>query len=259
MVTHPTYTIAAPDILFIDAVRLIPKPPYRIEPLEVLLINVTDTLPNQPISARTPFRPKAPSTSASRTAPSRRRPDPGSDSEQRFATTWATSCATRRSPSPWPSSAACSRFAASIWSGPTAPSAWAPTAAVYVAGMTLARPSASSRNTCREYLLNPEIVRGRVRLQQQGLLRDLRRRRLWPAGAPLPDHRQRNGARRHRQRPGPGAGFVQAAHLAGPPVACTHPCNQILPVDWKAITEGGSTARTTRSSPATASTSTPTA
>ena len=33
----------------IDTIRLVPKPPYRIEPLEVLLVKVTDTLPGQPI------------------------------------------------------------------------------------------------------------------------------------------------------------------------------------------------------------------
>jgi polysaccharide export outer membrane protein len=48
--SHPPYTVAPPDILFIDTARLVPKPPYRIEPLEVLLIQVTDTLPNQPIN-----------------------------------------------------------------------------------------------------------------------------------------------------------------------------------------------------------------
>ncbi|MFO0969052.1 MAG: polysaccharide biosynthesis/export family protein [Gemmataceae bacterium] len=49
-VSHPPYTVAPPDILVIDAVRMIPRPPYRIEPLEVVLVNVTDTLPGQPIS-----------------------------------------------------------------------------------------------------------------------------------------------------------------------------------------------------------------
>jgi len=48
-VSHPPYTISPPDILYLDALRLIPKPPYRMEPLEVLAINVTDTLPGQPI------------------------------------------------------------------------------------------------------------------------------------------------------------------------------------------------------------------
>ena len=50
MVSLPPYTVAPPDILYIDAVRLVPKPPYRVEPLEVLAIQVTDTLPNQPIN-----------------------------------------------------------------------------------------------------------------------------------------------------------------------------------------------------------------
>jgi polysaccharide export outer membrane protein len=49
-VSHPPYTIAPPDIITIDAVRLVPRPPYRVEPLEVLFISVTDTLPNQPIN-----------------------------------------------------------------------------------------------------------------------------------------------------------------------------------------------------------------
>ncbi|HWY88681.1 MAG TPA: polysaccharide biosynthesis/export family protein [Gemmataceae bacterium] len=48
-VSHPPYTIAPPDIITIDAVRLVPKPPYHVEPLEVLYLNVTDTLPNKPI------------------------------------------------------------------------------------------------------------------------------------------------------------------------------------------------------------------
>ena len=48
----PPYTIAPPDILFLDAIRLIPKPPYRIEPLELVLLDVTDTLPGQPIKGQ---------------------------------------------------------------------------------------------------------------------------------------------------------------------------------------------------------------
>ncbi len=50
MTTHPAYVIEPPDILYIDAIRIIPKPPYRIEPLDVLLIQVAETLPNQPIA-----------------------------------------------------------------------------------------------------------------------------------------------------------------------------------------------------------------
>jgi len=41
--------VSPPDILFLDALRMLPKGPYRIEPLEVLLITVTGTFADQPI------------------------------------------------------------------------------------------------------------------------------------------------------------------------------------------------------------------
>ncbi|HTU17421.1 MAG TPA: polysaccharide biosynthesis/export family protein [Gemmataceae bacterium] len=55
MTTLPSYIIEPPDILFIDAIRIVPKPPYRIEPLDVLIIQVGETLPNQPIGGTTPY------------------------------------------------------------------------------------------------------------------------------------------------------------------------------------------------------------
>lgn len=50
MVSHPPHRVAPPDILTIDLIRLVPRPPYRLEPLETLSIAVSDTLPNQPIN-----------------------------------------------------------------------------------------------------------------------------------------------------------------------------------------------------------------
>jgi polysaccharide biosynthesis/export protein len=50
MTSHPPYTVAPPDVLLINAIRLVPKGPYVLEPLEVLQIAVTDTLPGQPIA-----------------------------------------------------------------------------------------------------------------------------------------------------------------------------------------------------------------
>jgi hypothetical protein len=32
--SHPTYTVETPDILQINATRVIPLPPYRVEPLD---------------------------------------------------------------------------------------------------------------------------------------------------------------------------------------------------------------------------------
>jgi polysaccharide export outer membrane protein len=48
----PCYIIEPPDILLLDAVRIVPKGPYRIEPLDVLQIIVADALPNQPIAGQ---------------------------------------------------------------------------------------------------------------------------------------------------------------------------------------------------------------
>jgi protein involved in polysaccharide export with SLBB domain len=56
-VSHPPYTVAPPDVLIIDVLRLVPRPPYRIEALELLIINVTGTLPNQPIMGPNPLAP----------------------------------------------------------------------------------------------------------------------------------------------------------------------------------------------------------
>jgi len=53
----PTYVIEPPDTLLIDAVKLVPKPPYKIEPLDILQILVIGTLMDQPISGQYPVDP----------------------------------------------------------------------------------------------------------------------------------------------------------------------------------------------------------
>jgi polysaccharide export outer membrane protein len=47
--TLPPHRVAPPDVLLIEALRLIPKGPYRLEPLEVIQIDVPDALPKQEI------------------------------------------------------------------------------------------------------------------------------------------------------------------------------------------------------------------
>lgn len=49
-VSLPPYVIEPPDILLIDAVRIVPLTPYCIEPLDVLAIQVLGTLPDEPIA-----------------------------------------------------------------------------------------------------------------------------------------------------------------------------------------------------------------
>ncbi len=49
-VTLPTYRVEPPDILLIDAVKVVPKEPYDLEPFDVLQIEVEGTPPEWPIS-----------------------------------------------------------------------------------------------------------------------------------------------------------------------------------------------------------------
>jgi polysaccharide biosynthesis/export protein len=49
-VSLPEYVIEPPDILTIDLVRGAPLPPYHIEPLDALQISVAEALPNEPIA-----------------------------------------------------------------------------------------------------------------------------------------------------------------------------------------------------------------
>lgn len=49
-VSHPAYTIESPDILLIDAVRVIPLPPYRVQPLDALYVTSPNALKEEPIA-----------------------------------------------------------------------------------------------------------------------------------------------------------------------------------------------------------------
>jgi polysaccharide export outer membrane protein len=42
--SHPTYTVETPDILLINATRVIPLPPYKVEPLDQIFVAVQNTL-----------------------------------------------------------------------------------------------------------------------------------------------------------------------------------------------------------------------
>jgi polysaccharide export outer membrane protein len=46
----PSYVIEPPDVLLINAVKLVPKPPHKIEPFDGLLVRVLGALPDHPIS-----------------------------------------------------------------------------------------------------------------------------------------------------------------------------------------------------------------
>ncbi len=48
-VSNPPHRVRPPDILFIEALRLVPRGPYKLSAMEVLQIEVSDTLPKQDI------------------------------------------------------------------------------------------------------------------------------------------------------------------------------------------------------------------
>jgi polysaccharide biosynthesis/export protein len=50
MVSLPAYTIEPPDILFIQAVKIVPKAPHKLEPFDVLLVRVANAFADQPIA-----------------------------------------------------------------------------------------------------------------------------------------------------------------------------------------------------------------
>lgn len=51
MVSLPPYVLEPPDILLVDALRVIPKSPFKIAALDVLQVEVENTLLDQPIRA----------------------------------------------------------------------------------------------------------------------------------------------------------------------------------------------------------------
>ena len=53
----PTYVIEPPDILYIETIHAVPKAPYVLKTLDVLSVRVLGTLPEAPISGSYPIEP----------------------------------------------------------------------------------------------------------------------------------------------------------------------------------------------------------
>lgn len=56
-VVLPTYTIEPPDILVVDALHIVPKPPYHLRTSDVISLQVRGTLPDAPIEGAYPVEP----------------------------------------------------------------------------------------------------------------------------------------------------------------------------------------------------------
>src|SRR6185295_18804737 len=50
MVSLPAYVIEPPDILYLTAVKIVPKPPHKLEPFDAILVRVLNAPLDQPIA-----------------------------------------------------------------------------------------------------------------------------------------------------------------------------------------------------------------
>lgn len=53
----PTYVIEPPDILVIDAIHVVPRPPYHLRTLDIIAVQVQGVPPDMPISGMFPIEP----------------------------------------------------------------------------------------------------------------------------------------------------------------------------------------------------------
>jgi polysaccharide export outer membrane protein len=58
-VSHPPYVIEPPDILLVDAIRVVPLPPYHLNPLDAISVVAPEkkTLPGEPLQATFTIEP----------------------------------------------------------------------------------------------------------------------------------------------------------------------------------------------------------
>jgi polysaccharide export outer membrane protein len=56
-VSLPDYTLEPPDILQVDLIAAVPKPPYRVQPLDALAVRVPNALPDAPVAGVYPVGP----------------------------------------------------------------------------------------------------------------------------------------------------------------------------------------------------------
>ena len=245
MVSLPPHKVAPPDILVINAIRMVPRPPYYIEPLEALLVYVpeTDTLPKQPIAG--PYSVSIDGTlnlgfGYGSVNVGGMTPDDAQKAIRRHL-----SNILKNNPQVNVSLAqfrGMEQIRGEHLVRPDGTIGLGSYGAVYVAGLSLGQAKCVIEKHLSEYLLNPQVsidvfaynsrvyyvvVDGGGFGQQVFKLPATGNETVMDAIAAVQGLAPVSSTRHiHLARPSP-------AHLG---------CNQVLPVDWRAITEGGSTA-----------------
>jgi polysaccharide export outer membrane protein len=242
-VSLPPYTIETPDVLLIDALRVIPKPPLRIEPFDALYIQVPGAPATEPISGVFLVE---------------------SDGTVNFGTTYKGPVSVEgmtlaeakaaiekhlkdtldkpRATVSLAQSRALQQIRGEHLVRPDGTVSLGNYGSVYVNGMTVAQAKQTIETHLAQYLVRPEIS-----LDIQGynskvyyVIMDLAGAGQQVVRLPLTGNETVLDAMSHLNGLPPAAS-KKRIWVARPSPAEMH-CDQIMPVNWPAITQGGSTA-----------------
>ena len=241
MVSLPAYQVEPPDILMIEMLKMVPLPPYRIDIYDVLQIRVMGTLPDQPIDGFFLVEGEGivtlgPAYGRVRVA--------GMTVEQ------ASEAITDKLKEMLEQAGGLGavgpnrRHRAGHRRVPGRPRRHDQPAAIRHAARGRQdghRDSAGLEQAPGAVLRFAGRVGRGAAIQQQGVLRDHGRGGHGRQHPPRADHRQRHGDGRLKRGQRFVAG-VQREGLGGAAGAGRFGCEQILPVDYEAITQGGSAA-----------------
>jgi polysaccharide biosynthesis/export protein len=240
-VSLPPYVVAPPDILYIDAARLVPKPPYRIEPLEVLLVQVTETLPQQPINGPFVVTPEGNISLGYGYGTVRVQ---GLTIDQIQAALRSHLANTLRNPQV---SVSLAQFRGMQQTKgehlvrPDGTISLGTYGSIYVAGMTLGQIKCAIERHLSQYVVNPQVAVDvfaynsmwyYVIFDGGGYGEQVYRLPITGNETVLDAISNLQGL--------PAQSSLWRIWVARP-APCGHPCDQILMVDWNAITKGGST------------------
>ena len=240
-VSLPAYRIEPPDLLQIEVLKLVPLPPYRVESYDVLQISVMGTLLDQPIDGYYLIEAEGtinlgPAYGTVRIA--------GMTIEEAKRAVTDQLLNVLREPQVSVQLARASGMqpiTGLYLVGPDGTVNLRQYGVVHVAGKTMTEASLAIEQHLGQFFDSPERGRRHGRLQQQGVLHHHRRGRPGRQRRPRAGHGQRNGA--GRDQPGRGLSQLSSKKIwIARPAPGTAGCEQILPVDWVAITRGGMTA-----------------
>jgi polysaccharide biosynthesis/export protein len=241
MVSLPPYVIEPPDILEVNALKVVPKSPYKIETLDYLAIQVTGTLRDQPITGTYAVEPGG----TVNLGPSYGRVKvDGLTLEEAAETIYKQLSRVLKEPQvsvTLAASAGLQQIAGQVRVGPDGTINMGTYGSVYVTGMTIEQAKKAIETHLAEFLEAPEVsvdvfnYASKVYYivgQGAGFGDSLTRVQITGKETVLDAISQIGGLRRENSkkiwiaRPAPGG--------VG--------CDQILPVNWDEITRGASTA-----------------